>query len=372
MDIAPVAVAMLVVLVLASCSSTSPPTSTPPTSSTTSGSSAPAGRESSPAATAAPGTASTNGSTPPPAAVPSKASPGCLADRPKPVTAEHVDVTLSSAGETRTYKRYVPAVADTNAPSPLVIDLHGYSEGNAVHTAMSGLAALADKEGFVLSTPLGAGAIPFWNAVPAAGLRDDVQFLEDLIDDLGHQLCIDLARVFVTGLSNGAFMSSLVACRLADKVAAVAPVAGLRRPDDCKPARPVPIVAFHGTADQFVTYDGSAGPAAANLPLNDETKAAFEGLRFTAIPDTLAAWAADEGCAATPIEDEVSASVKLIRYEGCRGGSIVELYAVEGGGHSWPGSAFSRSIERVVGPTTFEIDANQLMWAFFEAHPLAP
>ncbi len=54
----------------------------------------------------------------------------------------------------------------------------------------------------------------------------------------------------------------------------------------------------------------------------------------------------------------------------CPPGADVELYRVQGGGHSWPGSAFSKLIESVVGPTTDSISANEVMWAFFQAHPL--
>jgi polyhydroxybutyrate depolymerase len=357
---------LAIVLVASACSSTNNGTGSTSSSSASTSATSTSAVGAPGSSVASPGSSAPAGTTP--AALPAR-SKGCLIDVPPPVAGEHVDTELTSAGVKRSYKRYFPKTTQGSA-MPLVVDLHGYSEGNAVHTAMSNLGALADKEGFLLVTPLGTGAIPFWNAVPAAGLPDDVQFISEVIDDASAHFCVDPSRVYVAGLSNGAFMSSLVACKLADKVAAIAPVAGLRWPDGCQPSRPVPIVAFHGTADTFVSYDGTPGAAAANLPLNDETKKAFEHLTFLPIPETLAKWATDEGCADKPAEEKVSASVKLIRYDGCNGGSTVELYVVDGGGHAWPGSDFSKSIERVVGPTTFEIDANALMWAFFKDHPL--
>ena len=95
---------------------------------------------------------------------------------------------------------------------------------------------------------------------PAATVhaRDDVQFLSRVIDVVTQQLCGDARRVYATGHSGGGRMTSALACRLADKVAAVAPNAGLRagRPDpddtsvpeveDCEPARPMPVLTFHG------------------------------------------------------------------------------------------------------------------------------
>jgi polyhydroxybutyrate depolymerase len=354
--------ALALVLLASACTSTT--TGTASTSSTAASSTIAGGGPGS--SVASPASSAPAGTTP--TALPA-GSKGCSIDRPPPVAGEHVDTELTSAGLKRTYKRYYPKTTKGSA-LPLVVDLHGYSEGNAVHTAMSNLGALADTEGFLLVTPSGTGAIPFWNAVPSPDLVDDVQFISAVIDDASATFCVDPARVFVTGLSNGAFMTSLIACKLADKVAAVAPVAGVRFPDGCAPSRPVPMIAFHGTADKFVSYDGTPGEAAANLPLNDETKKAFEHLTFLPIPETVGKWATAEGCGAKPTEEPVTASVKLIRYDGCKAGSVVELYVVDGGGHAWPGSDFSKSIERVVGPTTSEIDANALMWAFFQQHPM--
>ena len=133
----------------------------------------------------------------------------------------------------------------------------------------------------------------------------------------------------------------------------------------------MPIVAFHGTVDPLVRYDGSPSDAAGKLPSDDESrKNLFEGLTFAPMPDNLAKWATNEGCDANPSTDPVTEHVKLIRYTGCRRDSVVEMYVVDGGGHSWPGSRFSAAAESILGPTTFEIDANELMWKFFQEHPL--
>lgn len=306
-------------------------------------------------------------------AIPPRPSAGCDAATTVAVQGEATDETITAGGQERAYKRFVPPSYTGAEPVPLVVDLHGYSEGAAVHTAMSDLNGLAGQEGFVNLTPQGTGTIPFWNALsvdPASGGPDDVGFLADLLDATEASLCVDTARIYVTGLSNGAFMTSLVACELADRVAAVAPVAGVRFPEGCAPARPVPMVSFHGTADQFVTFDGSEGAKVGTLEFNEETRSVLGSITFAPIPDTVRQWAEVEGCASTPVEEQVTPSVRLVRYEGCGQGSVVELYVVDGGGHAWPGSEFSASIESVVGPTTMEIDANALMWAFFVAHPL--
>ena len=150
---------------------------------------------------------------------------------------------------------------------------------------MSEFGAFSEHAGFVVATPQGNGPLPYWNAVPHADLPDDVQFVSDVIDDVSSARVHRPDRVYVAGLSNGAFLTSLVACRLADKVAAVAAVAGLQMPADCSPSRPVPILAIHGTADQFVAFDGGPNVALASLPWNAESTRAFSGLPFTPVTD---------------------------------------------------------------------------------------
>jgi polyhydroxybutyrate depolymerase len=180
----------------------------------------------------------------------------------------------------------------------------------------------------------------------------------------------------VTGLSNGAFMTSAIACAYGDRIAAAAPVAGISEIEDCDPDRAVPVVAFHGTDDGFVTFDGGLGEDAAALPAPDgsgqtigdldDAQAAAEG---PSVPEITAAWGDRNECARKPKRRAVADDVTRIRFR-CPDRADVVLYRVEGGGHSWPGSEFSRSIESVTGPVTFSISANEVMWEFFRRHPL--
>jgi polyhydroxybutyrate depolymerase len=87
------------------------------------------------------------------------------------------------------------------------------------------------------------------------------------------------------------------------------------------------------------------------------------------IPEMTATWAVRNGCDATPSETSVAADVTLVAFD-CPPGADVELYRVDNGGHSWPGSEFSSKVASVIGSTTMSISANELMWDFFEAHPL--
>jgi polyhydroxybutyrate depolymerase len=157
-------------------------------------------------------------------------------------------------------------------------------------------------------------------------------------------------------------------------------VAGITDPDGCEFERPVPVIAFHGTADTFVAFDGGLGSSVDDLPspdgsgtLGDDATvedAAEEADVGPSIPEVAAAWAERNGCETTPEEEAVSGEVTAQVFP-CPTGAETELYVVDGGGHTWPGSDFDDSISAIVGHVTHEISANELMWAFFQQHPLA-
>jgi len=264
-------------------------------------------------------------------------------------------------------------MATATEPLPLVLDLHGYSEPATVHRLQSGLATYGDAAGFVTAIPEIVRPVPLWESTVGS---PDVQFIDELLDQLEATVCVDTNRVYVAGLSNGAFMTSVLACDLSDRFAAAAPVAGIQAPDDCQPDRPVPVIAFHGTADTFVPYTGGLGSSVAALPNPDGTGTLGSGPPSTdpvstgpSVPERAAAWAARNGCGPVPTETSVADDVTLVRFP-CPPGGEVELYRVQDGGHSWPGSEFSASIATVVGKTTLSIDATALIWDFFVAHPL--
>ncbi len=316
----------------------------------------------------APASSSTPTSSPAPTAStsPTATGTGCQTD-PGTISARatHERVDLTAAGASRWYARYVPASYD-GSPLPLVVDLHGYQSGSSLHTTLTGLDAVADEAGFVLVTPQGTSDQPFWNAVPHADLPDDVAFVEAVIDDVSARVCIDPARVYVDGFSNGAFLASLVACRSADRVAAVATVAGLLLPEDCEPSRAVPILAIHGTADRYVSISGPPNPALAELTWNEQSRRAFDGLPFADVRDSASGWADLQGCEAEPTRAEVSTHIERTGYDGCDDGSVVQLYVVDGAGHTWPSSAFAEASASILGPATDEMDASQVIWSFFE------
>lgn len=311
-----------------------------------------------------------DGDDPPPGeSDPGAVGPGCETPVGDVADGLSEERTLISGGAERRYRIHVPPTLGAD-PVPLVIDLHGYLSGSELQATMSGFEELADEEGFVVATPQGSGELPYWNAVPHPELPDDVVFVEDVIDEISEQVCVDPARVHVTGFSNGAFLTSLVACELSDRVASAAPVAGLLTPAGCEPERAVPILTIHGTDDQFVSFTGPPNPALETLTWNDESRSAFDGLPFADVRTSAGAWAEMDGCDATPTVQQVSPAVEETTYGSCDDGATVILLAVTGAGHTWPGSAFSVASAPILGSTTDEFIATTTIWEFFEAHPM--
>ncbi len=236
--------------------------------------------------------------------------------------------------------------------------------------------AKAQQVGAIVLTPLGGAPGPAWNASDYPGLPDDVGFIRDLITSVESTACIDPTRVFAMGMSNGSEMTSQLACSLADEVAAFAAVSGLAFPPGCHPTRAVPIIAFHGTADPDLAFEGGVGLAGKKLLAGLTgpkaiTARAILALNLAPVPAIAVRWATTvDGCGAQPLVVHVSAHVERRTFTGCRRGSTVVLYVIAGGGHTWPGSAFSAKVSSLLGPTTMEIDANDLIWSFFQRHPL--
>ena len=295
-----------------------------------------------------------------PAEVAAKPSSGCTATTGVIPGEETINTT--SGGTPRWYYRHVPTGYDATKPTPVILDLHGYSEGATAHKVMSSLGVYGDTNNFVTITPQGSGdKVPMWDTALDGA---DMGYIGDLLDEVESTLCVDTHRVFTAGLSNGAFMTSAIACKYADRVAAVAPVAGIRDIKGCKPARPVPVIAFHGTKDEYVAYDGGLGEKVATLPNQDGTGTIGEGAVATpgdkgpTIPEITADWAKRNGCKTVPVEKPVTADVTLLAFP-CPKGDEVELYRVTDGGHAWPGHG------RPEPERSRDVDATDEMVRFF-------
>jgi polyhydroxybutyrate depolymerase len=302
-------------------------------------------------------------------------------------------IALQHEGRTRTALVHVPdRTAAESRPIPVVLNFHGGGGDARAHRDYVRMDALADREGFIVVYPNGSGRLEekllTWNAGLCCGYAmnekvDDVGFVRALLDVLATRAPIDSARVYATGLSNGAMMSYRLAAQLSDRIAAIAPVAGSmvlpeRRIDDVSPAlavpgkRAVPILHIHSVDDKRALYLGGLGEP---FP--------FTGVR-TRHPnaeEVLYRWVAFEACAPKPVVREerrgaagtptAAHTATLYAFTGCRDGGEIALWKLTGAGHVWPGGRIDY-LPRVLGPGTDVIDANEEMWKFFRRFALPP
>ena len=270
------------------------------------------------------------------------------------------NLSLKMGDVTRSYLVHVPPKHDPTKATPVVLVLHGAGTNGAIMVPFCGLNNKADEAGFVAVYPNGTGLANLmltWNSggfrgKMADGKADDVAFLDKLLDDLATVVNVDSKRVYATGMSNGGMMCYRLAAELSDRIAAIAPVAGTMAIEDYKPKRPVPVMHFHGAADKIVPF---AGPS-------DRTP---KFLAFKSVEETIKACVKANGCSQDSADD--GTKVKRKSYRPGKEGADVILFVIEGGGHTWPGQEPPVGF---IGKSTKDISANDLMWEFFERHPM--
>ncbi len=261
---------------------------------------------------------------------------------------------MDFAGRTRTYILHVAASYSAAKPVALVMVLHGATQSPESAERMSHMSERADAQNFIAVYPRGTGRlanVPTWNAGNCCTYAmenqiDDVGFLGALIEKLEHEYSVNPRQVYVTGISNGGMMSYRLACELSDKVAAISPVEGAQD-TECKPSAPVSLLVFHGTADRLVPFNGGTTPFQSGPRRSD-----------TSVADAVSFWVKKDGCSPTP-EHKESREVHVDNYSGCKDGTGVALYAIQGGHHMWPGLPISGN----------HVEATDIMLKFFFAHP---
>jgi polyhydroxybutyrate depolymerase len=292
-----------------------------------------------------------------------------LAIAPGAWAAPHGDAEQSIGvdGVTRTFLLHVPQGVDPRVAMPLVVVFHG-GGGNAMNAArMSGMDDKADLAQFVVAYPNGTGRLAgvgllTWNTWECCGEAlergaDDVRFVRAMVESISREYGIDPRRIYAAGMSNGAMMAYRVGCELSDVFAAIAPVSGALDTDDCNPRYPVSAIVFHGTADKHIRYDGGKPLVSLDRRHAREDRPVSFAVGF---------WARHDRCKDNPARKR-HGHVIHDTYD-CPDGAGVELYAIEGQGHAWPGGMKGLRSGNVDEPSR-EVDATNLMWEFFAAHP---
>ena len=232
---------------------------------------------------------------------------------------------------------HLPPQIESGKPLPLVMMLHGYGSSARLTDIYLGWSQEADRRGFILVKPNGRVDIygnRFWNATPACcqyfGESNDSAYLRRVIDSIAQRFTVDEQRIYVTGHSNGGFMSHRMACDHADRIAAIAGIAGATWADpgaNCQPSEPVATLQIHGTADLTIFYNGGCLAGLGCYP----------GARLSAY-----SWAVLNGCELEPETAEerrdfssgsAGAETTLQSYPGCEAGGAAALWTLRAGGH---------------------------------------
>jgi polyhydroxybutyrate depolymerase len=272
----------------------------------------------------------------------------------------HVD------GLPRNYLLHVPGDLPSGKPAPLVLVFHGGGGHDWNMPGFTHFDDLADQEGFVVAYP---DAIDRnWNDSRGVATADDVGFTRAVIADVSRAHLIDAHRVYATGISNGGFFSNRLACDAADKIAAIASVAAtMPRPlvTECKPSRPISVLYIQGTGDPLVPISGGTigfvrgRHRGENISLADSAKFWRENDRISSAPEVKA----------LPDRFDDGTHVRREIWTGGKDDTEVDVYTVEGGGHTWPGGP-QYLPKVIVGKASQNLNATRTIWEFFQGQEL--
>lgn len=265
------------------------------------------------------------------------------------------EFTMNYDGLERVYILYKPKNFSENAP--LVMMLHGYSSNRNNILSYSQMNSIADRNGFMVCYPQGSitplTGQTHWNANLQMSDVNDIGFLSNLVSTIQQQYKTSKENVFVSGMSNGGFMSYTLGCEKSDIFKAVASITGTMSGYDwqnCSPAYKIPVLQMSGTNDLTVPWDGTMNTA-------------FGWGGAPHILKVMEFWSDINNC----IEDEIInfpdvdktdySTVSLTKKKGGSYDNEVWFYKVDGGGHDWPGAWGNQ-----------DINASEEIWKFFKKH----
>jgi polyhydroxybutyrate depolymerase len=288
--------------------------------------------------------------------------------------------TLTVGNQRRSYIVHLPSKYKGNTKLPVLLVFHGGNSNATEWMRLCGLNETAETNHFIAVYPNGTDNIKVkgyegkyltWNGGPhgpggtdtTRSKVDDVAFTRALLTDLATVVRIDSFRIYATGMSMGAIMVYRLASELSDRIAAIAPIAGTMGTQRCTPKRPVSVIHFHGTQDKAVPFEGGIAKL-------DPSKTDFYPVDYA-----IQSWVKADGCRKNPqidtLADKAHDSTSVIRktYGDGQQGTEVVLYLIQGGGHSWPGKVLWPELA-VLGKSTKNVSANEVMWTFFQKHPM--
>jgi polyhydroxybutyrate depolymerase len=296
-------------------------------------------------------------------------------------------------GSPRTIQVHLPSEYSKRKRYPLVLVLHGLHGDGSLIARISHFNKTADQFGFIVVYPNSREGR--WTAAPDEGVRNiggfgrrrsilddmtrpprpddvggrplnEIPFFNDVLDQIESEYSVDTSRIYATGYSDGGFMDFRLGCEMSDRIAAIATV-GAVLPESLAETcsnwswRAVPLMMMNGTDDPEVPYKGRLAQSV--------------GFYFLPAHETLKEWAKINNCGQKPAHDTIEPKTsgglqtRVDTYTDCTDGATAVLYSIEKGGHTWPGGEQVIPV-RFIGKTNEDLDASEIIWKFFAAHPM--
>ncbi|KAK6535611.1 hypothetical protein TWF694_002066 [Orbilia ellipsospora] len=290
---------------------------------------------------------------------------GCGKNATKAVIGNIGAVNITSSKMTRSFYLNLPPDYDPNTPHAAVFGFHGSGVNGLLFEADTRLSDPQFATDKILVYPNGLNDV--WaTGVDAAGatpLDWDLTFIQDLLDNLRENYCIDDQRIYATGISNGGGFVNRIACSpsLGANFAAFAPVSGAYTGYEqnstgnstCDPFKlPTPILSIHGGNDTTVPYNGR------NSSINSTDIIATPPIEYW-----LQGWIDRNDC--TNQTETTNGTVHHFTWTCAGVESAMEHYKVDNMGHYWPSTTPTFSQVSAGAPPT-PIDGNTLIIAFFD------
>lgn len=276
-----------------------------------------------------------------------------------------IELPFSSDGIKYNYVLYVPASTEKSAGSPLLIVLHGLDSKVQRFIHSTGLIEIADQSGTIIAYPQIQSTDQWGGFIATSDHRSSAMFIRSLIKQIEGQQNIDRNKIFLSGFSTGGILVLGAMCDLYDEIAAFAVVSATlasQQLSGCKVKKPVPALIIAGRDDPVIPWD--VGDTADNLSNNLQVKP-------LSVSETVDFWRLINGCNARPQMDAMAntdlsdgTTVTRLAYDfRCLSNAPVLLYAITGGGHSWPGSRYRLLSFR--GRVSQDYSAAKIIWQFF-------
>jgi len=273
---------------------------------------------------------------------------------------EHITID----GLSREFITYLPAGINPNDKLPVIISLHGRLGTAERQMKFANFKPIGDRDKVIIVCPQGVDRS--WNDGRGTPAHDkninDVKFIDQLITYIINTYHADANRIYVTGMSNGGFMSSRLACELNNRIAAIAVVAASMDKDaGYQPVKPIPVMYIQGSEDPLVPFAGGEMQKGA-------------GGSIYSHEEILKKWAAVDGCdnkpviTNLPVKIDDGTSVIKEEYRNPDGLKVVG-YTIAGGGHTWPGGS-QYMPKFVIGSVTKNLNACEVIWEFFKGNRL--